>query len=98
MNTELYPWLNDFSSPEAKKEIEKARELYIKRGAVVFPNFVTQSTIAKCVADSHLDTAYSTDEEHTPYLRSIDTDLYPRNSIYNHAVRRSVLNLCCRCR
>lgn len=92
MNVERYPWLKDLNSEEAQKAIAAAKFRFQNTGAVIFPNFVTDQALERCVEDARAQEngAYTTDDVHTAYLKSPDTTQYPQNSVYNHEMRTKV--------
>ncbi len=77
---------------EGKETILAARAELQEHGAVAFPNFLTQTAVAKAVEDmrSREDDAFTTNTEHTAYLKHLDTDKYPLHSIYNHPTKTIV--------
>ena len=91
MNTQLYPWLADLDSIEAKEAIREARRRYETQGVVTFPDFVCESTRQQIVASLPHDKAFTTDDAHTAYLREEpDPTLHP---VYNHRMATKVASL-----
>jgi len=92
MNVERYPWLRDLTSEGARTAIDAARDRYLITGAVWFPNFIADDALAECAGDARAreGAAYTTDDEHTAYLKPPDISQYPANSVYNHLMRTKV--------
>lgn len=94
MNYEVYPWLEDLSSSEAITAIEKAQKSYQKTGAAIFPNFLTTQALETCIQDAREQesTAFTTDDVHTAYLRSINENTDPL-SVENLEMRTQVASI-----
>ena len=94
MNYERYPWLRDLSSLEACAAIEEARKCYQTTGAAIFPQILTDEALQSCIQDAQAqeDTAFTTDDVHTAYLRPINPDVSPR-SVQNFAMRTQVASI-----
>lgn len=92
MNFEKYPWLNDLTSAEARASMEAARTKFQINGAVTFPDFLATQALADCVNDAtgRENTAFTTDDTHTAYLKPPDTTRFSANSVYNHQMRTQV--------
>jgi len=97
MNTSKYPWLcsPDLSSPEAQAQVEQARHKYQTEGAVTFPEFIENKALEAVVADCRKqeDAAFTTDDTHTAYLKQVDMQLHPPDSVYNHSMRTQVASI-----
>ena len=92
MNFELYPWMRDLESPEARDALETARRTYLEMGAVTLPNFVTHEALqimAQQARDAE-DAAFTTDSTHTAYLVEADFERFAKESVYNHSMRTQV--------
>jgi hypothetical protein len=102
INDSKYPWLavsTDYqgdssfsSSSDATRAIDAAKEQLKSTGAVSFPNFFTANAAQHAVNDMRRceDLAYTTDECHTTYLKDIDWNKFPKNSVYNHEMKTKV--------
>jgi hypothetical protein len=81
-----------FASSEAQSAIQAARTELTEHGAVPFPNFLTDAAVESTV--EHLqgkeDSAFTTNDVHTAYLKDVDLDRYSENSVYNHEMRTVV--------
>lgn len=88
---EEFPRLQGWSL-EGKEIIQNARVELIEHGAVAFPNFLTEDAVARAVAEmrSKEDNAFTTNTQHTAYLKHLDTTRYASNSIYNHPTKTIV--------
>ena len=62
---------------------------------VVLHEFLTEEALERCIQDAinEEDDAYTTDDTHTPYLTSVDTEKYPIHSVYNHEMRTRVASI-----
>lgn len=94
MNFEEYPWLSDLSSSEGLTALELARKEYRETGAVTFPRILTKVTLDACINDARAqeDTAFTTDDVHTAYLRPIDPS-YEEDSVRNFEMRTQVASI-----
>lgn len=94
MNYEKYPWLADLSSPEASVAIDEARRSYERTGAAIFPDILTADALQRCIQDarSQEDTAFTTDDKHTAYLRPVDLNKSPK-SVVNFEMKTQVASI-----
>jgi hypothetical protein len=86
------PLEGDWSSLEGRETIAAARAELKQHGAVAFPGFLTQAAVTGAEEEmrSREDDAFTTNTEHTPYLKHPDTENYPPHSIYNHYTKTIV--------
>ena len=79
-------------SLEGEETIASARTELRQHGAVSFPEFLTHNAVSRAVEEmrSREDNAFTTNTEHTAYLKHVDTETYPPQSIYNHPTKTIV--------
>lgn len=81
-----------FFSTEAQTAIQAARMELETNGAISFPNFLTDAAVQSAVDDLRRqeDSAFTTNDVHTAYLKELDLARFSINSVYNHEMRTVV--------
>jgi hypothetical protein len=98
MNYKRYPWLkqdNLLNCTEARTALDDARRTYLEKGAVTLPQFVTCEALQTMVDQTTAiaDTAFTTHSTHTAYLKDVDYESFPKDSVYNHLMPTHVASI-----
>jgi hypothetical protein len=80
---------------QAKERIQAAREQYLSTGAVTFPEFISPSALSSILEDCFAaeESAFTTDDKHTPHQLQVDPSFVPPNSVRNFQMRTQVASI-----